>query len=173
MIPSVNRWLFNRKTMNMNVEIARNLNIVHERISRAAKDSGRDLSSITLIAVSKQQPEDRIDASLRAGLRIFGENRVQEAETRWSGRRHQLPNLELHLIGPLQTNKARAAIRLFDVIHTVDRPRLAEILSRAMIEEERRPACYVQVNSGEEEQKAGVAPKDVKKLFPCVSKSMG
>ena len=142
-------------------EIASNLESVRETIFQAAADCDRSPSSVTLIGVSKQQPDDRIEASLAAGLRVFGENRVQEAETRWGQRRKQIPNLELHLIGPLQTNKVRAAVRLFDVIQTVDRPRIAETLSRAMAEEGRRLICYVQVNTGEEKQKAGIPPNEV------------
>ena len=141
-------------------EIAINLETVRETISQAAADSDRSPASITLIGVSKQQPDDRIEASLTAGLRVFGENRVQEAESRWGERRKHISDLELHLIGPLQTNKARAAVRLFDVIQTVDRPRIAEALSRAMTEEERWLSCYVQVNTGEEKQKAGVLPTE-------------
>ncbi len=141
-------------------EIASNLENVRETISQSAVDSDRSPSSITLIGVSKQQPDDRIEASLAAGLRVFGENRVQEAETRWGQRRKHISDFELHLIGPLQTNKARAAVRLFDVIQTVDRPRIAEALSRAMAEEGRRLICYIQVNTGEEKQKAGVLPSE-------------
>ena len=141
-------------------EIARNLENVRETISRAAADSDRSPMSITLIGVSKQQPEDRIEASLNAGLRVFGENRVQEAETRWGQRRKNILDLELHLIGPLQSNKVRAAVRLFDVIQTIDRPRIAETVSRVMAEEERSLSCYIQVNTGEEKQKAGVLPSE-------------
>ena len=147
--------------MNIASEIASNLNSVRETISQAAVDSDRSPASITLIGVSKQQPDDRIEAALIAGLRVFGENRVQEAETRWGERRKRISNLELHLIGPLQTNKARAAVRLFDVIQTVDRPRIAESLSRVMTEEGRKLNCYVQVNTGEEKQKAGIPPNEV------------
>jgi pyridoxal phosphate enzyme (YggS family) len=146
--------------MTIVCEIASNLESVRETISRAAADSDRSPMSITLIGVSKQQPEDRIEASLNAGLRVFGENRVQEAETRWEQRRKHIPDLELHLIGPLQSNKVRAAVRLFDVIQTIDRPRLAETVSRVMAEEGRKLNCYVQVNTGEEEQKAGVLPSE-------------
>ena len=141
-------------------EIARNLENVRETISQAAADSDRSPMSITLIGVSKQQPEDRIEASLNAGLRVFGENRVQEAETRWGQRRKNILNLELHLIGPLQSNKVRAAVRLFDVIQTIDRPRIAETVSRVMAEEGCRLSCYIQVNTGEEKQKAGVLPSE-------------
>jgi len=139
-------------------EVATHLAEVRAKIAQAARDGGRDPASVTLIGVSKQQPSERIDAALAAGLRIFGENRVQEAQDHWQARRQAYPDLELHLIGPLQTNKARDAVRLFDVIQTVDRPRLARTLARIMAEEKRRLPCYVEVNTGEEPQKAGVAP---------------
>ena len=141
-------------------EIQSNLERVRETISQAANDSDRSTTSITLIGVSKQQPDDRIAASLEAGLRVFGENRVQEAEIRWGQRRKHILDLELHLIGPLQSNKVRAAVRLFDVIQTIDRPRIAESLSRIMAEEGRNLSCYVQVNTGEEKQKAGILPSE-------------
>ena len=115
-------------------DVELNLDQVKSLIYQAAANSNREKSSITLIGVSKQQSNTRIDAALAAGLRVFGENRVQEAETHWIKRRSLFPDLELHLIGPLQTNKARAAVRLFDVIQTVDRLRLAEALSRVMAE---------------------------------------
>ena len=155
--------------MTISSEIASNLESVRETIFQAAADSDRSPSSVTLIGVSKQQPDDRIDASLAAGLRVFGENRVQEAETRWEQRRKHIPDLELHLIGPLQSNKVRAAVRLFDVIQTIDRPRLAATVSRVMAEEGRKLSCYVQVNTGEEEQKAGVLPSEAESFVKaCV-----
>lgn len=141
-------------------EVAANLAAVRRKIARAAVDGGRSAADVVLIGVSKQQPDDRIDAALAAGLRVLGENRVQEAAARWTGRRSLYPDLELHLIGPLQTNKAKDAVRLFDVIQTVDRPRIAAALARAMAEQDRRPPCFVQVNTGEEPQKAGVAPAE-------------
>lgn len=140
------------------IDVAKNLADVRAQIETAARDGGRDPADVTLIGVSKQQPDDRIDAALAAGLRVFGENRVQEAEGRWRERRPNYDGLELHLIGPLQTNKARDAVRLFDVIQTLDRPKLAQTLARVMAEEGRRLPCFVQVNTGEEDQKAGVAP---------------
>jgi len=143
-------------------ELVRNLKAVQATISQAAMDAGRNPKDINLIGVSKQQPEDRIDASLAAGLRVFGENRVQEAEIRWVKRRKKFADLEIHLIGPLQTNKVRSAVRLFDVIQTVDRERLAHTLGRIMAEEGRNLPCFVQVNTGEEEQKAGISPSDTK-----------
>jgi pyridoxal phosphate enzyme (YggS family) len=157
--------------MNIKEEVVRNLKAVQATISQAAIDAGRNPKDISLIGVSKQQPEDRIDASLAAGLRVFGENRVQEAEVRWLKRKNTFPDLEIHLIGPLQTNKVRSAIRLFDVIQTVDRERLAHTLSRVMAEEGRNLPCFVQVNTGEEEQKAGISTSDAKAFVKtCIDK---
>ena len=127
------------------------------RIAAAARASGRDPAEIGLTAVSKLQPEDRVAAVLAAGQRVFGENRVREALGRWSDRRE---GLELRLIGPLQTNKAREAVAFFDVIETLDRARLAETLAREVQRAGRQPRLYVEINSGEEPQKAGVAPAD-------------
>ncbi len=125
------------------------------RIARAAQSAGRDPGDITLTAVSKQQPWERVAKVLAAGQRVFGENRVQEALERWRERRD---GLELRLIGPLQSNKAREAVGLFDVIETLDREKLAHVLAQEMARQGRRPRLYVQVNTGEEPQKAGVAP---------------
>jgi len=129
-----------------------------DRIAGAAQSAGRSPEDVTLVAVSKQQAEDRIQAMLDTGQRVFGENRVQEAQTRWLDRRAVYPDLQLRLIGPLQTNKAEAACRLFDVIETLDRDKLAASLAKAMEKTGRRPQLYVQVNTGEEAQKAGVTP---------------
>ena len=157
--------------MNVNEDLIRNLTTVQTAISQAAIDAGRNPEDINLIGVSKQQPEDRIDASLAAGLRVYGENRVQEAESRWLARRSKFTDLELHLVGPLQTNKVRSAVRLFDVIQTVDRERLAHALGRVMAEEGRHLPCFVQVNTGEEEQKAGISPGDTNAFVTaCVDK---
>ncbi|MDP2245165.1 YggS family pyridoxal phosphate-dependent enzyme [Pseudomonas sp.] len=125
------------------------------RIAEAARDAGRSPDDVTLVAVSKQQPDEKIDAMLAAGQRVFGENRVQEAMGRWIPRRE---GVELRLIGPLQTNKVREAVALFDVIETVDRQKLAEALAREMVRSDTAVRLYVQVNTGEEPQKAGVAP---------------
>ncbi len=131
-----------------------------ERLSAAAKRSGRDPGAVTLVAVSKKQPDERIEAMLCAGQRVFGENRVQEAQARWAHRRAAHPDLELRLVGPLQTNKAEDAVALFDVIETLDRDKLAGALAKAMAKTGRTPRLYVQVNTGEEPQKAGVSPAD-------------
>ena len=117
------------------------------------------------MAVSKVQPEDRIEDALTAGLRVFGENRVQEAQGRWATRRAIYPDLKLHLIGPLQSNKVEDAMALFDVIETVDRPKLVETLAKLAGAGNKLPKLLVQVNTGEEEQKAGVAPRDLPALL--------
>jgi len=127
------------------------------RIARAAEAAGREPTAVTLTAVSKQQPWERVNAVLDAGQRVFGENRVQEAMGRWSYRRE---GLELRLIGPLQTNKAREAVMLFDVIETLDRQKLARVLADEFAREGGQRRLYVQVNTGEEPQKAGVAPAE-------------
>jgi pyridoxal phosphate enzyme (YggS family) len=134
---------------------------VRQRIAAAARAAGRDPASVTLVAVSKTQGADRVRELLEAGQRVFGENRVQEAEEKFPTLKAAYPDLELHLIGPLQTNKAREAVALFDVIQSVDRERLAATLAKEMARAGRRPDCYVQVNTGEEPQKAGVMPRDV------------
>ena len=128
-----------------------------ERIAAAARGASRDPADVSLTAVSKLQPEPRVAAVLAAGQRVFGENRVQEALARWSDRRGQI---ELRLIGPLQTNKAREAVGFFDVIETLDRDKLAQTLAREAERAGRCPRLYVEINTGEEPQKAGVAPGD-------------
>ncbi len=127
-------------------------------IAAAARAAGRDPASVTLTAVSKTYGADRVRELLDAGQRVFGENRVQEAEGKFPALKAEYPDLKLHLIGPLQTNKAREAVALFDVIESVDRERLAATLAKEMTRTGRRPDCYIQVNTGEEPQKAGVLP---------------
>jgi PLP dependent protein len=134
---------------------------VRAAIRRAAADGGRDPASITLVAVSKTFPAQDIAPVLAAGQRVFGENYVQEAKAKWPGLRERYPDVELHLIGPLQSNKAREAVQLFDVIHTLDRPSLAEALAKEIAKDGRAPRLLVQVNTGEEPQKGGVAPAQV------------
>lgn len=138
--------------------VAAQLAVVRARIGVAAKTVGRDPASVTLVAVSKTQSAERIAAALEAGQRVFGENRVQEAAAKWPALKQAWPQVELHLVGPLQTNKAREAVALFDVIETIDRPKLAQVLAAEIARSGRRPACYVQINTGEEPQKAGVMP---------------
>jgi len=131
---------------------------VLDRIAEAAREAGRSPDDVTLVAVSKQQPDEKIDAMLAVGQTVYGENRVQEAMGRWIPRRE---GVELRLIGPLQTNKVREAVALFDVIETVDREKLAQALAREMARSDTTVRLYVQVNTGEEPQKAGVAPAEV------------
>jgi len=138
--------------------VVANLSAVRGRIAAVARSAGRDPAGLALVAISKTQPAERIAVALAAGQRVFGENRVQEAATKWPDLKRAWPDVELHLVGPLQTNKAREAIALFDVIESLDRPKLAQVLAAEMARSGRRPACYVQVNTGEEPQKAGIAP---------------
>jgi pyridoxal phosphate enzyme (YggS family) len=154
-------------------EIASARDLVVARIAAAAKAARRDPALVDLVAVSKVQPDDRIDAMLATGQRIYGENRVQEAEGRWTERRTAYPDLELRLIGPLQSNKAREAVALFDVIETLDRTKLAAALADAFAKEGRTPRLYVQVNTGEEEQKAGVAPLDADGFIASMRRDYG
>ena len=146
-------------------DVAANLAAVRARVGAAATAAGRDPDAVTLVAVTKVHGPERIDAALAAGHRVFGENRVQEAQSKYPALKAANPDLVLHLIGPLQTNKARDAVELFDVIETVDRPKLARALAKEMARTGRRPACFIQVNTGEEPQKAGVMPGDVEALI--------
>ncbi len=133
---------------------------IQARIDKAARDAGRAPGDVTLIAVSKKQPEDRITAVLDEGHRCFGENRVQEAAGRWPALRERYDGVDLHIIGPLQTNKARQAMELAQAIHSVDRPKLARTLARLAQELGHCPELFIQVNTGAEEQKAGVLPEE-------------
>jgi PLP dependent protein len=138
-------------------DVAANLAEIEAKIETAASSVGRASSEVTLVAVSKVQPVARVKAACAAGHRVFGENRVQEAAGKWPALRERYPGLKLHLIGPLQTNKAAVAVGLFDVIETLDRPRLAVALKREMDRLGLQRPCYIQVNTGEEPQKAGVS----------------
>ncbi|WP_370268565.1 YggS family pyridoxal phosphate-dependent enzyme, partial [Nioella sp.] len=130
------------------------------RLTKAAQDAGRDPASVTLIAVSKMQPDENVRAVLEQGHRVFGENRVQEAAGKWPGFREDFGDIDLHIIGPLQTNKARQAMELAQAIHSVDRPKLATTLARLADEIGSCPDLFIQVNTGEEPQKAGILPAD-------------
>ncbi|MCR9071056.1 MAG: YggS family pyridoxal phosphate-dependent enzyme [Alphaproteobacteria bacterium] len=141
-------------------QIGDNLESVRRSIAKAAAAAERSPETVTLVAVGKVQPLERVEAALLAGQRVFGENRVQEAKGKWPDFRVRYPGVELHLIGPLQTNKVREAVELFDVIQTVDRPKLARELAKEMEKQGKRLDCYIQVNTGEEEQKAGIAPDE-------------
>ena len=141
-------------------DIAANLAAVKARVAEAADAAGRDAATVTLIAVGKAHPAAAAHGALLAGHRVFGENRVQEAEDKWPALKDEFPDVVLHLIGPLQRNKVQRAVGLFDVIETIDRPRLAAAIAREMDATGRRPDCFVQVNTGEETQKAGIPPAD-------------
>ncbi|MCG5242805.1 YggS family pyridoxal phosphate-dependent enzyme [Azospirillum doebereinerae] len=134
---------------------------VRRSIAETGASCGRDSSAVTLVAVSKTHPADAVEEALAAGQRVFGENRVQEARGKFPDLKARFPDLELHLIGPLQTNKVKDAVALFDVIQTLDRPRLAEALAEEMAKSGRRPRCLIEVNTGEEPQKAGIPPAEV------------
>ncbi|MBB6254858.1 YggS family pyridoxal phosphate-dependent enzyme [Nitrospirillum iridis] len=142
-------------------DIATRFATVRGVIDTAARAAGRDPAAVTLVAVSKVQPVEKIRAALAVGQRVFGENRVQEAKAKWTELKAEYPDVELHLIGPLQTNKVKDAVALFDVIQTVDRPRLAEALAAEGKRQGRLPRLLVEVNTGEEPQKAGIPPADV------------
>jgi pyridoxal phosphate enzyme (YggS family) len=133
---------------------------VRARVAAACRSAGRDPGTVTLIAVSKTHGQEAMELALHAGQRHFAENRVQEAEAKWPALRARTPDLRLHLIGPLQTNKVAEAVATFDVIHTLDRPRLAEKLAEEMARTSRKLPCFVQVNTGREAQKAGVDPAE-------------
>ncbi|MGV2979546.1 YggS family pyridoxal phosphate-dependent enzyme [Camelimonas sp. ID_303_24] len=139
---------------------AERLAFVRHACDRAAAESGRNRQDVTLICVSKTFGQGEIIPVLQAGHRVFGENRVQEAQGKWPALREQFDGVSLHLIGPLQSNKAREAVALFDVIHTLDRPSLAEALAREIDRAGRKPELFIQVNTGEEPQKAGVTPAE-------------
>ncbi len=147
-----------------NADVAANLAAVKDEIAKAARAAGRDPAAVTLVAVSKTHEGPRILPALEAGHRVFGENRVQEAQGKWPALRERFGDIALHLIGPLQTNKAAEAVALFDVIETVDRPRLVAALAKEIARQDRHPACFVQVNTGEEPQKAGCLPEETDAL---------
>ena len=140
--------------------VAANLAAIRGEIAEAAHAVDRNPGDVTLIGVAKKQPMDRLHAALKAGLRVFGENRVQEAQGKYPELRTRYRDLELHLVGPLQSNKAEDAVALFDVIQTVDRPKIARALAKEIAEQDRHPRLFVQVNVGEEPQKAGIPPAD-------------
>lgn len=136
------------------------LEAVRADVARACRDAARDPASVTLIVVSKTFAAERIEPVIVAGERAFGENRVQEAKAKWPALMSQYSGLSLHLIGPLQSNKAKEAVALFDAIHAVDRPSLCEALAREIVRQQRAPSLFVEINTGAETQKAGVLPQD-------------
>ena len=155
------------------VDVAANLADVLAAIAAAAVAAGRDPKETGLVAVSKTHSAEAILPVILAGQRRFGENRVQEAQGKWPALKAAYPDIRLHLIGPLQTNKVRDAVALFDVIETVDRPKLARALAREMEKQDRRLDCFIQVNTGEEAQKAGVWPEDADAFIALVRDELG
>ncbi len=141
-------------------DVLTNLDDIRRRIAAAEAQAGRPAGAVTLVAVSKTFEADAIRPVIEAGQRVFGENRVQEAQAKWPALREAFPDLELHLIGPLQSNKAKEAVALFDVIETVDREKIAAELAKEMVRQGKAPRLYVQVNTGLEEQKAGIDPRE-------------
>jgi PLP dependent protein len=146
------------------VAAAARLAEINSRMARAARDAGRKAEDIALIAVSKTYDAEQIQPLIAAGHRLFGENRVQEAQAKWPALREAQPNISLHLVGQLQSNKAADAVALFDAIHSLDRPSLLTALARAMDKSGRRPTCFIQVNIGQEDQKGGCNIADVPAL---------
>jgi pyridoxal phosphate enzyme (YggS family) len=144
----------------VNAPLPSALAAVEQEILRACSDAKRDRASVTLIAVSKTFAAEAIAPVIAAGQRVFGENRVQEAKAKWPGLMASYPGLALHLIGPLQSNKAKEAVALFDAIHSVDRPSICQALAKELASQNRRPQLFVQLNTGEEPQKAGIAPAE-------------
>lgn len=141
------------------------LTAIHARIVHAAKLANRDAGDVTLIAISKTHPAERIEPLLASGHRVFGENRVQETQDKWPALRERYPDVRLHLIGQLQSNKAADAVATFDAIHAVDRTSLITALAKAMDAQDRRPDCFLQVNIGAEDQKGGCAIADLPTLL--------
>jgi pyridoxal phosphate enzyme (YggS family) len=146
---------------------------VEEAVLRACKEARRDRASVTLIAVSKTFGADAIEPVIEAGIRVFGENRVQEAKAKWPGLMSAYPGTALHLIGPLQSNKTKDAVALFDAIHSVDRPSLCEALAKEFRIQTRRPQLFVQLNTGEESQKAGIAPAEADSFIASCREKYG
>ena len=138
---------------------------VSARVAAAARAANRDPASVTLLAVTKTFGAGDVQPVLDAGHRVFGENRVQEAWAKWPELRGRYPDVKLHLVGPLQSNKAKEAVALFDAIHSIDRPKIAETIAREMARQDRRLQLFIQVNTGEEPQKAGVMPQELTHLL--------
>ena len=163
----------NAEVPQTGVDVAANLAAVNARIAAAALAAARPAEAVTLVAVGKTHPAEVLRRALVAGHRVFGENRVQEAEAKWPALKREYPDLVLHLIGPLQRNKARRAVRLFDVIETVDRAELARAIAEAARDEGRCPRLFIQVNTGEEPQKAGAMPEETDALVRACRDEFG
>jgi len=159
--------------MNETASLPTGLDAVEREIARACKEARRERSSVTLIAVSKTFEAAAITPVIQAGQRVFGENRVQEAKAKWPALTAACPGITLHLIGPLQSNKAKEAVALFDAIHSLDRPSLCETLAKEIVKQDRRPQLFVQLNTGEEPQKAGIAPAEADDFIRRCRESWG
>jgi pyridoxal phosphate enzyme (YggS family) len=155
------------------IEVPARLRLVRQEIALAAEAAGRDPDSVKLVAVTKTVPAQAIEEAIEAGQRCFGENRVQEADAKWPALKERHPGIELHLIGPLQSNKVREAVGLFELIETVDRPKLARALAEEMARANKRPRLFVQVNTGEEPQKAGVPPSEAESFVALCRDTFG
>lgn len=155
------------------IEVPARLRLVRQEIALAAEAAGRDPDSVTLVAVTKTVPVQVVEEAIAARQRCFGENRVQEAVAKWPALKGRHPGIELHLIGPLQSNKVREAVGLFDVIETIDRPKLARALAEEMTRSGRGPRLFVQVNTGEEPQKAGVLPNEAESFVALCRDTFG
>jgi len=149
------------------------LTAVRDEIARACRDAGRDPASVTLVAISKTFDASAIEPVIAAGQRIFGENRVQEAKAKWPALTARYRGIELHLVGSLQSNKAKDAVALFDAIHSVDRPSLAEAIAKEIARQGRRPLLFVEINTGAEAQKAGVLPQDADAFLAACQERYG
>ena len=146
------------------------LSVINSKIEAAEKSSGKAIGSTQLLAVSKVQPNERVLNVLKQGHKVFGENKVQEAQGKWPAFRENFSNVKVHLIGPLQSNKVKQAIELFDAIHTVDRLKLAQKLSNEIQSQGKAPEMFIQINTGEEEQKSGISPKEADQFIAdCLS----
>ena len=146
------------------------LSVINLKIKQAEKSAGRAIGSTQLIAVSKVQPNERVSNVLELGHKVFGENKVQEAQSKWPEFRENFSNVKVHLIGPLQSNKVKQAVELFDAIHTIDRLKLARKLSNEVQAQGKAPEMFIQVNTGEEEQKSGVIPREADQFIAdCIS----
>ena len=157
----------------LTLETAVRLAAVKARMAAAAAAAGRPAGDVRLVAVSKTKTAPEIQPVLAAGQRLFGENRVQEAVAKWPTLRERVPDMELHLIGPLQTNKVPEAVALFDVLQSLDREKLARALAGEMAKRGRRPACFIQVNTGEEPQKAGISPRQADSFIALCRGELG
>src|SRR5579863_6234938 len=159
-MPDIDRSNAMANSSQLTEHLPTGLAVVEEAVARACKEARRDRASVTLVAVSKTFEPEAITPVIEAGQRVFGENRVQEAKAKWPGLMSAYPRIALHLIGPLQSNKAKEAVALFDAIHSVDRPSLCEALAKEIAKQKRQPLLFMEVNTGAEAQKSGVLPQE-------------